>query len=233
MAVSYAAWPVAADVSLLLSACNVTLRVTGADATERIARVRAEVAGEVLQRTSRQFLADSNDTTRTYDGSGSPEFEVDEMVSLTSARVIGLQSEPSYFLDNVVLVAEYTVPYTRIVTAKGSLPAFTTSVATYPYRTLFPAGRQNIQVTGKFGYAATIPQDLFEAVAGECAHRLALEVGWRPTGAVSERRAGDATVKFALADAGATGWHGRYERAIREYARPMGRRVRNLRPKMI
>jgi hypothetical protein len=233
VAASYSQWPVQADIQLLLTSTNVTLRVTGGSIAERFNRAIAEVTQEVAKETHQQFLADTSDTTRIYDGSGTSELEVDPMVSFTGAVIIGLQSDPGFTLAGIQLANELNRPQTRLITATGSAPAWTTDGVFVAYHQVFPVGRQNVKVTGKFGYAASIPQDLWEGVCQECAFRMTQEVLFRPTGRVAEQKAGDAMTRYSLDRATITGWHERYRQAIDRYKRRPGRKLRNMKAAMI
>ena len=230
---NYAAWPTQADIQRRLSSAGLTLRLTGSDLTTRFAEVVDEVTTEITRVTLRQFIADTVDTQRTYDGTGTAELEVDDMVSLTSVTIVGIQTAPGYTMSGVMLVGEYNKPQTRIVAARGSQPAFITEGIIVPVPTLFPAGRQNITVTDKFGYGAEIPRDLWQAVCGEMAHRLATEAVFDPAGRVNEWQEGDERERRSLAGASDTEWHGVYEAAIHNYRRRAGRRLRNFKPRLI
>jgi len=222
----YTAWPVTDDVDAVLSNIGVTLRATGASATALQARVKVAVEAEIGRRTGRQFLADAADATRYFDGSGVQEQEVDEIVSLTSVTVIGPPSETIETLSNVIIAQGAGLPSTRLIRIRGSIPGLQTEY-------VFPAGRQNIAVAGKWGYASTIPADLWEAAASEQAFRLAKQVGWRPVGRIKGRTIGDTRVEYANVEAEVTGLHEQFEAAVRGYTRPAGRRLRNLKPRMI
>jgi hypothetical protein len=229
----YSDWPVEADGQLLLDSCAVTTRLTTDDFTARFGRLRAAVAARIFRRTHRQFVAGATDEERFYDGTGAAEQEVDEMVSLTSVQVIGLQSDPGYTLDNTLLVQEQALPRTRIIVAQGSLPAYATNAAFLPYRTIFPVGRQNIKVTGQFGFAATIPEDLWEGCCGEIMYLMSQEVLFRPIGRVQTLKTGDNSTTYHLDSAAITRWHDGFVQALKDYRRPPGRRLRAMAPRMI
>jgi hypothetical protein len=217
---------------MLLDACAVTLRLDAPDAATRIERVIADVCAEVERDTLRQFIAGEEDEERIYDGSGTPEQEVDEMVALTGVTVIGVANDPGYTIAPV-LVSEQGRPQTRLVLGRGSLPAWQTAGVMIPSQNVFPAGRQNIVVTGTFGYAATVPIDLWESVCGEMALRLCQEVSWRPIGHVIQQKIGESSTTYKPALPWATGWHDRYRQALKRYRRPSGRRLRLLRSPMV
>jgi hypothetical protein len=227
--IDYTTWCGTADVQARLSAAGVTLRDTTGS---RIAAVVDEVTAEVARRTLRQFVADAVDQTRTYDGAGTAEIEIDEIVSLTGVQVTGLQMMPTYTLAGVTIVQEQNRPQTRLVVAQGSVPAFTTEGVFAPYPLIFPAGRQNISVTGRFGFAAQIPPDLWHAVCGEMAYRLCSEAIFDPAGRTVLWREGDEETRLQLAESDATKWHDIYLKAVAKYKRPSGRRLRNMRPRM-
>jgi len=229
---SYADWCVEADAQLLLNSCGLTTRLSSGDFTTRFGRLRSRVIAQISVSTHRQFVADTVDTSRYYDGTGAAEQEVDEMVSLTSVQVIGLQSDPGYTLDNATLCTEQAIGRTRIVVAQGSLPAYASTAAFLPYRTIFPVGRQNLIVTGKFGFAATIPADLWEAACGEICYLIGQEATFAPTG-LAEWREGDVMEKVKSDTADANRWHANFVQALKDYKRPAGRRLRMLKGRMI
>ena len=201
--------------------------------TDRLTPMIAAVIAEVAQRTQRQFVPGDSAEIRYYNGTGSAEQEVDEMVSLTSVGVIGLSLLPVYTLNDASLVFEQGRPRTRIVVAHGSVPAMTSEGVFLPYPWYFPAGRQNIAVTGTFGYGPTIPADLWEAACGEMASRLAGEIIFTPAGRLAEWAQAGVSEKYSLLPHTAIGWHEVFEAKMTLYKRPSGRRLRNLRSKMM
>lgn len=223
------AWPTAADVEAVLADAGVTLR-----SSERVQSVLDAVIAEVAQRTQRQFAPDTEDTTRYYNGSGTAQLEVDEILELTSVTVIGVQSDPGYTLADVQIVSQQERPQTLLVVGRGNLPA----IGPTAYPRFFPAGRLNIAVTGRYGYAETIPADLWEAVCGEAAARVANEAIFRPGGRLQSYKDGEvdetyhlgvtATSEAGLEPTVGLGWHRRFEAAIRRYKRPVGRKLRRL-----
>jgi len=122
---------------------------------------------------------------------------------------------------------------TRLVLARGSVPAWQTEAVLYPQYTIFPAGRQNMLILARWGYGDTIPADLWEAVCGEIAIRATRETLFTPQGRVSKEVYGDESRTYSLPAADATGWHSAYEDALKAYKRPQGRRLRRLRGPML
>src|SRR5579862_81866 len=95
----YTAWPTSDDVLARLQASGVTLRAT--DPAGRINQILAAVTQEVAHETRRQFIADEDQSTRTFDGNGTAEMEIDEFVALGAVTVIGYQANPGYEIDDV------------------------------------------------------------------------------------------------------------------------------------
>jgi len=226
---NYTIWPTITDVQYRLTAAGVTLRLPPGNRTDAVTQA---VLAEVTRRTQRQFVPGPQGETRYYDGTGTPEQEADEMTLLSSVSVIGLDTAAGFLLDDAALTYEQGRPQTRITVARGSVTALA-GMAALPYRWLFPAGRQNIAVTGQFGYAPTIPADLWDGACGEMALRLTREAIFTPAGRLNFDKAGDEEKRFALSPAEATGWHSLFEQMVRLYTRPQGRRLRNLRNRMV
>lgn len=239
-------WPTTGDVLDRLAAAGITLR-TGVDTT-RLQGILDAIVAEVGYFTGRQFLMDTVDNGRYFDGSGTPTQEIDEIVALTSAQVIGVQADPGYSLSDVTTVIEQRKPITRLVLARGSLPALAASAVWHPVVRVFPVGRQNILVTGRWGFAARIPRDLWEAVAMQAAFLLGNEALFQPgynasllayTGRMVEWRESDGTSVQYDKDLLLNGlrksmpWADQFKAALQRYRRPAGKRLRHLQPAMI
>lgn len=229
MPIDYTAWPALTDVQARLTAAAITLR-TPADESRQQAAIDA-VIGEVLRRTQRQWRPGPAGETRYYDGSGSPEQEVDEMISLAGVSIVAYDQSPVYELTDALLTFEQGKPSTRITVSRGTITTYAGG-SLLPYAWHFPAGRQNVCVTGQFGFAPAIPADLWEAVCGEMATRLAREATFFQSGQVNFNKAGDEEQRFAIKSVD-TVWHGAFEKMVALYKRRMGRRLRNLRPPML
>ena len=225
----YTSWPILSNVQARLTAANIVLR-TPADTDRQQAAMDAVVA-EVLRRTQRQFQPGVTDEVRYYDGSGSPEQEVDEMISLSSVFIVAYDQQPVFELTDALLTFEQGKPKTRITVSRGTITTYAGG-SLLPYAWHFPAGRQNVQVTGQFGFAPTIPSDLWEAVCGEMATRLAREATFFQAGQVNFNKAGDEEQRFAIKSVD-TVWHGEFEAMIAFYKRRMGRKLRGLRNPML
>jgi hypothetical protein len=230
---NYTNWPATDDIQIVLDSLGASLALSAPELDLRIQQVTDQVAGEVARCTLRQFVADIADTTRTYDGNGTAEIEIDEFVSFTSATAIGLQADPGFALDNVLPVVEQNKPMTRLQRGVGSLPAFPVAAVYQPVPTIFPAGRSNIQVVATFGFATTIPKDLWQAVCGEIARRLVSESVFAMSQGRTELKEGDIGTSWGQSSALSIEFAASYKATVKLYSRPSGRRLRNVRSRMI
>lgn len=112
------------------------------------------VEQEIDLRTGRNFIADSAATARLYNGSGTDVLIIDDAVEVTTVEV-GLDSYGGSFLalsatgaDRYFLEpANYTVdnvPVTRIRLSARQ----------------WAGGTQNARITAKWGYSASVPQQI-------------------------------------------------------------------------
>ena len=227
----YTAWPTADDVQASLLAAGATLRGGDEQKAQRIASITDAVTAEVTRRTLRQFQVDAEPVLRYYDGTGTPELEVDEFVTFVGAAAIGLNADPGYTLSNVIVYYEQGKPQRRLMRGQGGLPAFQPAAVYSPIPTIFPAGRQNIAVTCNWGYAAEIPRDLWHAVCNEIARKLLSEAIFTQdpltggAGAVKQIGGGDEKILYT-GSADVTDWGKQFSRLVKEYKRPTGRGVR-------
>lgn len=229
------AWPTPAEVLEKIAAAAVTL--SASFTTAYIQGILDAVAQTVAIKTRRQFVAGSAGEIRYFHGSGTPEMEVDEFITVTLVRVLWLDAGGTGLtLSSAVALEENGLPNTRIVLARGSPPLIYGTLVDH-----FPEGRGNIEITGTWGYAATIPQDLWEAVRAEAAARLVDESLFRATGRLQAWHDDDVSETYQLpGGSGAdprpavwTGWHRGFTAALRDYRRPTGHRFRKLRPVLL
>jgi hypothetical protein len=144
-----------------------------------------------------------------------------------------LQADPGYPLDNIVPVIEQNKPMTRLMRGVGSLPAFPVAAVYQPVPTIFPSGRRNIQVTAVYGFAETIPADLWQAVCGEIGRRLVSEAVYGSSLGRIELKEGDIATTWGPSSTGSLDLAAQYKATVKIYTRPSGRRLRNLRARMI
>lgn len=231
----YFAWPLLRDVRQLMTSVNVTTRFEALsnDEDDYIQTVIDAVVEELEQETHRQFIPDVSDTSRVYDGNGTSQMDIDDMVSLTGVTILGVYSDPGYTITDVVLTEEYRHGRSRLVAGHGSIPALSAVGVYHPTQLCFPVGRQNIQVTGQFGYATSIPKDVWNAVAGECAHRIAQNTVFRPLGRVTNQKTVSESITYKVDLPVIAGWRERYRHILARYRRRSSPRLRELRGRMI
>lgn len=226
MAISYSAWFLQADVQRRLDSVGATLRLTGTELADRFTEVIGAVTTEIGLRTLRQFIPGAPGEARYYDGNSTNRLAVDEMISLTSVYALASPTDTvGVQYPYAALVTQQQRPLTEIEIAQG--------YAWQAWPQIFPRGRRNIKVTGQFGYAATIPADLWSAGCGECAFRLVRECVFRPVGRVTMQRTGDAMVQYRPEDPKITGWHYDYKCSLVSYKRPFSYQMRRWRAEMI
>jgi len=149
-------WPVAQDIKDIATAMGSALpsRITDTVINQCIdGAVR-----NIIQHTKRTWIPVNE--KRYFDGSGTGEMEVDDFISLTTVNIIGIQSTVTAPLDNVSPVVRANFPNTRIQIYKGSIPFYNNQ-----WITIFPIGRSNIEIDARWGYAESIPDDLWLCAA--------------------------------------------------------------------
>ena len=92
-------------------------------------------------------------TYKLYDGDGTDELMVDDLITLTKVDILDYNGDVLYTIDSATdeyhLYPANTTPKTMIKINRGGAPVG-----------IFLCGNQNIKVTGTFGYAATVPEDI-------------------------------------------------------------------------
>lgn len=115
--------------------------------------------------TGRLFAATS--ATRLYDGSGMSYLFVDDIVPGSSLTVTAYGAP---FPDAILSNEFYSLGRNTLIRPTFSQTAYPLA---YWNRTLiFPRGRQNISVTTTWGFAATVPADVYQAIREEVVYRL-------------------------------------------------------------
>jgi hypothetical protein len=220
----YTAWPTISDVAERLISAGITLRTPS-----RISAPLTALIRQVATVTRRQFVAGAAHEVRFYDGFGTAELELpEEIIVLDSVQILGYVGlQGAFMVSSPYLVQEQGLPHTRILLYQGTAP-FYGGV----YLNRFPEGSRNIQVTGTFGYGATIPADLWEAVADLAAAKLTLEARSSQRGIVVDKREGDVQTKWDpsgnLQEA-----QREFRRCLKLYTRPMGYSLRHRKAPMI
>ncbi len=161
---SHTSWPTLTDVSSIASAMNVTL--TTAQGTAIQQSFLDSVINNFTTKTRRTWLTVTED--RFYDGNDTGEIEVNEFITLNSIDIVGWFGITSGLtILSPINVVRPTYPNTRIQVYRGSTPAL--------YRVWldrFVVGRGNIKINALWGYATTIPDDVWLGVALQAAGLL-------------------------------------------------------------
>jgi hypothetical protein len=145
-----------------------------------IAELQSPVGENGKGGTGRRFVPITE--TRIYDGSGHSSLLVDDMVPGSALSVTAF----SLPLLNVIISNDFdglghnTIVRPTYIGAGAPYPVFYTGRAY-----VFPRGVQNIAVTTTWGFAATAPADVYEAVRCETCYRMLV------TGAVSINGVGE------------------------------------------
>jgi hypothetical protein len=174
MAYNYSDWPTKDNATALLLGMGVAL--SAAMPADYIEGKLDAIVTRIENETNRQFIADTDSTSRYYDGYGTAVLNVDDMVALDKITIIGMRDTLPYDMSGAVLAqADHGNSKNKIVSGRGSEPALAGSGSAWLNGFIFPEGRQNIIVTGRFGYAETIPADLWMAVLNSIAVELIQE----------------------------------------------------------
>jgi len=99
----------------------------------------------------REFEQESA-TYKLYDGDGSRELLIDDLLTLTKIEILNEDGEVEYTIDgshDYYLYPANKTPKTRII-----LEPLNADIGH------FPKGRQNVKITGTFGFASTVPEDI-------------------------------------------------------------------------
>ena len=115
--------------------------------TEWIA-VSKEYIDNFCNRTFEQESA----TTKLYDGDGTRELLVDDLLTLTKIEILDRDGNVDYTIDGST---EYYL-YPANTTPKTSITIEPTNADV----SVFPKGKQNVRLTGTFGYSETVPEDI-------------------------------------------------------------------------
>jgi hypothetical protein len=155
------AWPEVTDVASIVSAMGVTMRTAISTAIQT--NILNACISNFNARTRRTWLPVTE--TRYFNGSDSGMIEVDEYTEISTVEIIGWYGITSgMVIDSIVEVDRANYPKTKIQIYRNSLPGL--------YRVWvdrFPAGRSNIKITADWGYATTVPDDVWWGVAYQAA----------------------------------------------------------------
>jgi len=182
---THTAWPTVTQGNIYLTGFGLTLNAAYDSTFQQ--RIMDAVTSDFEEYTRRRFIPTATGVTRYFDGSGTGEQDVDDYIDLTSVKLMGfLGASGGLSLLNVWETDRDMYPKNRLQIFQGSLPSFTRV-----YVDRFPEGRSNIECVGQWGYAQYIPANVWEAVAGEYAVRLATLSTYQLDGWVTQWREAD------------------------------------------
>jgi hypothetical protein len=214
MALDYTAWPTATQVYALLTASNIT---PGLSQSSDVATAIINGAAKEMERcTGRQFVAGSAGESRFFDGSGTGMMVVDDYITITAVKFYWLPVTGILDINQAIGVTRKGFANDRIQIIQGP-PNFA-----WQYITQFPLGRSNIEVVGTWGYGATIPYDVWEAVLYSTADRIANLNRLSAQGNVIEVKDDDVTLKYDGRTVGeSAGWTNRIRDVAKNYKRSL------------
>jgi len=215
----YTVWPTIANVYALLTASNITPTMASTDLVAT--GFLDEAIQGMTQLTKRQFLPGSTGEVRYFDGSGTGLQTVDEFIDVTAVEFLMFPQVAGVNVQYWYEPATNKFPNTTLQIFQG--PANTN----FGYVAAFPQGRRNIKVTGQWGYAATIPADVWMAVLKKAAAGIAAVNSLDAQGKTSKLVDGDASVDYGSDMPGdVAGWLEDFDCAVKKYRRPDSERRR-------
>lgn len=228
MAIDYTVWPTVAQVQA--KAKGLGLEIAEDMDMDYVQQVVDSVVAEIEQECRRNFVGVVE--TRYFDGSGRGEQEVDEYIDITAVEILGyFGSVAGMSLTDWWEPETKKHPKTRIQIYQGSQPTMTRI-----YVGSFPFGRSNIKVTGTWGYAPTIPANIWGAVLDYAACVLAAESMYSQSGGGFKAmwKEADVMEQVLLLDPRKFLPHmQRIRRAIKQYRKPTGKYLRRALRKQI
>lgn len=212
---SYTSWPAPADLLKIMATSGIALR---ADADTPYLQSLIDAASTMFEKmTHHQYVVGSPGEIRFFDGSGTGEQPVDDIITLTDVSILGYLGVAGGSLTGCYIPVQTQYPNNRILIYQGSLPAIGRV-----WLDSFPAGRRNIQVTGTWGYGATIPADVWEAVRRQAGSWAAVEGMFDSKGRISKWMELDTLENRQLSVAGEEmGWIRQFRQTVYQYRRPL------------
>ena len=131
------------------------------------------------------FLEDTTDVVKYYDGNNKRELDIDDFTTLTSVLILEDQGDDTEYSlaegaeEDYITFPYNTTPKYRLQMTKNSQPG------------IFFSGKKRIKITGKFGFATSVPADI--KLAATILASKVVEKGQRG-GDVAEERLGDYTL---------------------------------------
>ncbi|MHA1225125.1 MAG: hypothetical protein ACTSR2_00985 [Candidatus Hodarchaeales archaeon] len=128
-----------------------------------------------------------SDSYKLYDGDGTRELMIDDLVSLTKIEILdedGNVDETIDSSDEYYLYPANETPKYRIVLNTSNAPI-----------AVFPKGHQNIKVYGDFGYSSSVPEDV-RLAATMLVSQIIKDGNLDITGNIKSERLGEYSVTF-------------------------------------
>jgi len=129
--------------------------------------------------------------SKLYDGDGTNELLIDDLLSLTKVEILDADGDVIHTIDSIdeyylypSSTTPFVRPYTSIVLNQSNAPI-----------PIFLRGRQNVKVTGDFGYADTVPEDI-KMVTVKIVSGFIEEKNLSIAGEVKKERLGEYDVTF-------------------------------------
>lgn len=227
MSYNYRSKPTPNDVRQLLLSAGINLNISFPD--DLMTGTIDEVVGDLEHRVRRQFVPGCAGEVRYYDGSSTGVQVIDEYISVSNVEILVTPDQGP--LPTPITWYEIVTngkPKTKLGVLQGppNFPAYWSS---------FPPGRSNIKVTAQFGYAETIPAEVWMAILKESAGRIAdgLAMTTRNDSVIGGRIISwtEADVQERYADqriSEALGWHQAFESVCKDHIKSPPRRARRL-----
>jgi len=128
-----------------------------------------------------------SDTYKLYDGDGTRELVIDELLTLTKIETLDEDGDVDETLD--ATTQYYLYPANKTPKFRIHINAANAPIA------IFPRGHQNIKVTGTFGHSATIIEDV-RLAATKLVAAIIKESKTDITGEITSERLGEYSVSL-------------------------------------
>jgi hypothetical protein len=214
MAIDYTAYPVVSDLTAKLLAANITLSANASTDQKQLAIDSAK--NLIEYKCGRQFLPGSPGEVRYFSGNGTGQLDIDDYITLTAIEFLQVPATSTVAITDWVEVTRVPYPKTQIKILRGpaNMP--------YGWWTAFPQGRENIKITGTWGYGANIPAGVWDAVLCMAAAEMADQARLSAQGMLTGVK--DLDQDFTWSDkmiGQVAGWRDKFDDAVRTYKRPL------------
>jgi len=189
---------------------------TGLTLTGSVAEALRFATREVQRLCGRRFLRSPTDgdadEERTFSGAGKAVLVIDDLL-VCAAVTLDSEAMDSSCYQTIGLGA---APYLYLKRLSSSTVETIGGAYTDVSPSAWPAGTGNVVITGSWGYAATVPDDVIEATCILAAIRLKSQASWDN---VDVKRTSVINVTIEYDSGGLDKKHQEAERKLREYVR--------------